>query len=338
LVNFANQRPERPPGKRLVLERDEDRRLVVVLADAIPGTEVELIQFRVPERVRRLHSVAARFRDQKERHEVSRELLGRAVRIVHALVGEGMRRGYEIAIPPGDVSLRRDEGWSAERDGHLCFASDAAIHYIRIREKGVVLRGAWQLEHDWRREHAPWGSLSRQPHPRTYDADGDRRLMLVLGFGYSRDGRPSSWADRQSWVLGEKLPELFREMAIRDAEARHRRLEEEKRAVDRRQRWEVAMDRARAQVAEDRRAAHLRQEIAAANEARAVRDHCDRLETTAHERGILEGELDWIAWARQYADRIDPFQSPRLLPADPEVGPDELKPYLGGLSPYGPDR
>jgi hypothetical protein len=44
-----------------------------------------------------------------------------------------------------------------------------------------------------------------------------------------------------------------------------------------------------------------------------------------------------IAWTRRYVDkRLDPLASPPVMPAEPEVRPEDLKPYLGGLSPYGP--
>jgi hypothetical protein len=42
-------------------------------------------------------------------------------------------------------------------------------------------------------------------------------------------------------------------------------------------------------------------------------------------------------WTRRYVDeRLDPLASPPVMPAEPEVRPDDLKPFLSGLSPYGP--
>ena len=46
----------------------------------------------------------------------------------------------------------------------------------------------------------------------------------------------------------------------------------------------------------------------------------------------------WIAWIEAYLASRDPLQSPPGLPDVPEPGPEDLKPFLGGLSPYGPSR
>jgi hypothetical protein len=50
-----------------------------------------------------------------------------------------------------------------------------------------------------------------------------------------------------------------------------------------------------------------------------------------------EASVQWIAWARQYAERIDPLNQTLAMPAPPRPTPEALRPYLHGWSPYGPD-
>ena len=46
---------------------------------------------------------------------------------------------------------------------------------------------------------------------------------------------------------------------------------------------------------------------------------------------------EWLAWAIAYADAIDPLRRAFEMPSNPEPSPEQLKPYLQGLNPYGPD-
>jgi len=54
------------------------------------------------------------------------------------------------------------------------------------------------------------------------------------------------WADRRSWTLDEKLPDLLQELEIRAAEDDHREAEAKKAAAERLRRWEAAMGQAKA--------------------------------------------------------------------------------------------
>ena len=48
-------------------------------------------------------------------------------------------------------------------------------------------------------------------------------------------------------------------------------------------------------------------------------------------------DRDWLAWARAYADEIDPTIGLVAGPEEVEPGPEDLRPYLGRWSPYGPE-
>jgi hypothetical protein len=45
---------------------------------------------------------------------------------------------------------------------------------------------------------------------------------------------------------------------------------------------------------------------------------------------------EWSAWVEHYVATVSPLSKPLMLPTPPKSTPDSLKPYLNGLSPYGP--
>lgn len=320
-----------PAGKRLrtTYERGE---IEIRLEDAPRGTDVEERDVPVPARASKLHPVARQFRDRIEYHEVSRKQLARSARIVDALAREVERRGYTISNVTKTLEGHRGERWSGSRDGHLVITIRGHSYDLRVSEEKVTLRGDWERERQ-RRAEDRFGYYSRT-RLEPFDKDATGRLMITLDSGYSREGRQATWADRKSWALEEKLGELLRELEVRAAEDDHRQAEREREAEERRRRWEAAMQAAKRSFLEEHRAQALRSQAGAWNEALALRTYLDALEATY---GDARESAEWIAWIRRYIDEhLDPLASPPVMPAEPEVRPDDLKPFLGGLSPYGP--
>lgn len=69
-----------------------------------------------------------------------------------------------------------------------------------------------------------------------------------------------------------------------------------------------------------------------------IRACCDAVEER-HPLAEHAATKEWIGWARAYLDRVDPLRSPPEMPEPPEeVRLEDLKPFLDGWSPYGPDR
>ena len=93
------------------------------------------------------------------------------------------------------------------------------------------------------------------------------------------------------------------------------------------------MERAKERYYQAHLAKVLRAQVAAWQETRLIRDYLAVLEET---HGDGDEAVDWINWIRNYANRIDPLQSSPTMPESPEPSPEDLKPFLNGLSPYGP--
>lgn len=171
--------------------------------------------------------------------------------------------------------------------------------------------------------------------PKPYDSGATGELSIeALGGSY---GRQKSWADRSRWKLEDRLPNLLRELEVQAVEAEERRLASEREQAERQRQWEAAMERAKRRLVEDHRLEVLRNRVRAWEEAEAVRAYCDAVEAR-HGTEVIASDPDsaeWLVLAREHADRAQ--QVPRM-PADPEVTHERLKPYLGGWSPYGPNR
>lgn len=132
---------------------------------------------------------------------------------------------------------------------------------------------------------------------------------------------------------------MLGEVEIRAAENAWRRQEQERDVQEKQRRWERAMDQARHDFYKSRRADVLRGQLAdwqlgndldeylAAMEARLLTLSNVRKRTAAAE---------WLAWAKEYRQSINPLAKPLAVPSIPKPKPDELNPFLHGCSPYGP--
>jgi hypothetical protein len=332
-----------PRGSRLVVKSATADELVIELAtdgtvtadgqEELPG----LLPVPVPARLSKYHRVAREFRDRTKLHEVSRKALPRVLRIVHAIAVEGEGRGYEVGcVPIHEDSYGRTE-WKPTRDGQLVFTVNGHQLKVRIWEKGAGQRGPY--EHQMRRwkqdREQPFRLMQFVDRPKPYDSAATGELNLeALSGSY---GRQTSWGDRSRWKLEDRLPNLLRELELQAVEAEERRLARERQQAERQRQWEAAMENAKLRLVEDHRLEVLRGRVRSWQEAEEIRAYCAAVEAR-HGADIVAADpetAEWLALAREHADHAQ--QLPRM-PSDPEITHDRLKPYLGGWSPYGPQR
>lgn len=331
-----------PRGSRLVVKKTTANELVIELATDGGGTAhgpddpPGLLPVPVPARLSKYHRAAREFRERTSLHEISRKALPRVLRIVHALAVEADRREHEVAcVPVHEDSYGRTE-WKPARDGQLVFTVNSHQLKVRIWERGAGQRGPY--EHQMRR----WKQDREQPfrlqfvdRPKPYDsaATGELNIQTITG-SY---GRQSSWGDRTRWKLEDRLPNLLHELELQAVEAEERRLAREREQAEREREWEAAMEKAKLRLVADHRRDVLHERVRAWEEAEAIRAYCAAVEAR-HGADVIAADpdvSDWLALARDHADRTQ--QLPRM-PADPEITHDALKRYLGGWSPYGPNR
>jgi hypothetical protein len=304
----------------------------------------------VPENVGRYHAVARQFRDRTERHEVSRALLPRVTRIVHAIAVEAERRGWSARASTESKNGYGRTDWTGTKDGHIQITAKQHEFWLRIQEDGVHTRGVWDEEvHRYRNVASDWAFYRDRELPRgVYDASATGRLKLELHGGgrWAYSGRQSRWADRQSWSLEERLPHLFREIEERIVEADHaaeqariaaeKAAEAARQAADERERtWHVLMRQAEERLIETHRATQLRTQADAWHLADTLRRYCDAIEAAYGDR---PDSAEWLTWARAHVLALDPLTEAPTMPDAPEASPDALQPHLpDGWSARGPE-
>lgn len=292
-----------------------------------------------PGRIRYHHAVRA-LRDQRERHEVGRASLPRAVEFAQALVTEAQQRGWTV-----EPAIDSENGygmldWTGPKDGHLEVEANGRKLRLRIHEEGVHARGLWE-EQVARFADVAADSQLRQEGPLPsgqYDAGGTGRLKLELCWGDWWTRQQTRWADTSLARLEERLPEVLTEIARRSgvpgtgaapkavvkpanaaaAEATEAPppaapalaptdgaayLEEA-----------TAADYAADDPREERFSAALEVESGRWEQAQRVRRYLDAMERAY---GELPETAEWIAWGRAYADRLDPLHELASPPRAP---------------------
>jgi hypothetical protein len=332
---YAAQRHGKvPAGKRLSVSWT-NAGFEIELLDGETGNELGAEAVPVPARLSKYHPVAREFRDRTSLHEVSRKALPRVLRIVHALAKEAERRGHRLAcMRVREDSYGRSE-WKPSQHGQLVFTINGHELNVRLWEKGAGLRGPYERQRKrWQEDREkPYRLMLFLDRPKPYDSGATGELNIeVLGWSH---GRQTKWGDRQRWTLEDRLPQLMRELETQAVEAEERRLAKEREEAERRRQWEAAMEHAKIRLIEDHRREVLRRRVTAWTEADAIRAYCEAVEAR-HGADTIAADPEaaqWLAFAREHADHAQ--RLPRM-PADPEVTPDALKPYLGRWSPYGP--
>jgi len=339
LVRRSHHAASRPRGWRLDVKSTGSY--------AAPAYEVVLVRHfedlveehpvPVPAHVTRYHPSVKAYLADRNRQMVSQEHVARAGRILQALADEAPRRGVEVVSPRSkglpplvDAYGRRDTS-----RGHLTLRAPAGTYAIRIQEVSApstttVPRRAWNQ----RSTRAAW-----LDH-RQFEFVSSGVLELIVegpGMGYSG----YRIRDSATMTLDERLPRVFRRIELERLENEHRAEEQERAAAERRRRWEAAM--AAARTAYDERA---RWEAFAesSSEWHAIRRHREFLAAARTAAAAVGGPhhdelLAHLDFAERRLDATDPLVTPELqLPRVRAPKPDDLRPYLDGWSPHGPDE
>jgi hypothetical protein len=114
------------------------------------------------------------------------------------------------------------------------------------------------------------------------------------------------------------LPHVFREieerLAVADGMAERKRAAARREAEERQGQWRALMDDARKRLMADERRTLLFAQERAWRDARSLREYCDAMEV-AH--GEHPDTAEWLAWARDFADGLDPLSEQLSMPGCP---------------------
>jgi len=281
------------------------------------------IDVPVPARLQNTHPVIAALRDKPGHFELGPLVRNRALRILQGLVTAAERAGYQV----------REVRW-AHRSGYAHPRPDSLDHIvIETGETSVRVR---MFQESDRVAHVPtarevdennrWGRSIPK-----YDHTPSDRLRLELDSEWN--SRRHTWRDGVRGPLERKLPAVLVEIARRDAEARDRRIKADEANAERERMRQVVVEQAKVMLRESCRGDALVKQAAAWRESSVLRDYIDAMSATAErlsDPDERDAALEWIAWAKQYADAIDPLLRPIRVPDDPEPTAEALRPFLRG--------
>ncbi len=328
-AGLAHRYGKVPAGKQLVVRRDRDG-VEVSLIDSSHDAPNAVTSVQVPARVAKFHPLVTAFRADKTRHEVSRAELPRACRILHALIVEASRRGYDVQLARSrPAKYGNGELWTGPNDGHISIDVGDYTTAVRISEEGLGSRSFWEGENG-RHVRTSTGNYVRLNRPISdYEKNATGRLTLELLDSGRNTYRPGRWSDRRSWRLDDKLGDVLWEIEARAADARVAREEAERAAAERDRRRQAAIAQAERDVIEQRRGEALRSEAAAWVETRQIRDYCAAI--AARYPDDVDA-AEWREWALAFADRLDPLRRPPAMPPTGEIRPSDLQAHLRGWS------
>lgn len=281
----------------------------------------------VPERVAACHPVVKAYRADPDRHEVSKDSLDRACRILQGLAAEAQRRGYAVRTVEQQRPVRL-------KDGQLEIGIDGFRYRLRIQERAG--QGGEPRHYTLRGPRLPLWQEVRQT---TFVPTGE--LRITIGEGFGQEGRPAVFRDAKRAALEGRLPALLRELEIRAREDDWRRQEKRREADLRSERWEEAIEQAKSDFREAQRTAVLTAQLDQWRLARDLDAYLGEMATvvtgisTKAERAAAE---QWLAWLSEYRQRIDPLHQPIRMPLERRPSTEELKPFLNGWNPYGPEH
>ncbi|WP_116201984.1 hypothetical protein [Amycolatopsis circi] len=327
VVDFAKRHDLVPEGHRIekIRQWNRDRDLHIRLIKGSHANtrhdKTDLPSVPVPETLRSPHPVVARLRDDKARLVMPTDLRRRCLLILQGLAGEAARRGHKITDQP--VSQHRQYQYY-----EYGTRSDGPRYSRREGELNIVVDGF------------SCTVTIQQVSPQSSDPDKTERLVVELP-AYRSEGRQCRWADGKVRTVEDGLAALLHEVEVRAVEDRQREIDEARAKAERQVKWEQAMHVAQQQAVEAHYAKILDRQVGRwrrANELRTYREALkQRLANPRPDDGNLAGAREWLAWIDRHIAGTDPAETPPAMPDPPELTHDDLKPYLKGWSPYGPE-
>jgi hypothetical protein len=321
-----------PEGKQLVTEGGRwSREYVIRLREAPAWLDAPLNPIPVPASLRQPHPVVIALQAGKQLKGIDRSATHRALLLIQALAVEAQERGYtvketKVTTDPYGYERRESEDHFSIATGHhsvgvqLRQIMDRARHEATPAEQAKAARDRWY----------------RIPK---FDVTPSDRLSIQLSGRFEH--RQSKWADGRIGSLEDWLPQILQEVELRTEAAEHARLAAIAAAEERRRQWEHAMENAKADYAEAYRTDILLRQLDGWLRARQVRDYLDVMQETIDSITDPDDAVaakEWHRWAEEWVASADPLAQPLAMPAVPEPKPDDLKPFLKGWNPYGPER
>ncbi|MGW6945980.1 hypothetical protein [Streptomyces xanthophaeus] len=297
------------------------------LVDAPAWRLATLPPVPVPGRLISPHPVVKTLQGHHDPMGLTKSVQVRAFRLIHALLTATQALGYVSALGAGrGAPLRRHNSpphFTITAQGQTC-------DFLILQEQDRAEHVPTKKEVADAEKHS-WVRIPR------YDYTPAERLRICVSGGQLH--RAGEWVDTATRPLDDQLAEIVQEVGLRGEAAERKRLADLEAARQKRLLWEAAMRQAKIDYAEAFRVRRLEVQEKAWRHAASLTEYIDalRVHAAALPAGPeREGAEAWIAWADGHVRRLNPLNGTLDLPDIPETRADDLKPFLHGLSPYGP--
>lgn len=333
LVTFATRKKLFPDDMEIVVCTNYNKPCTVELRRRPEWQLVTLDPIDVPAVIRKPHDVVAKLKQQRtDRLRMDTPRWNWTLRIIQGLVVEAERRGYEVSAPPAP---------KPDHYGHFSREQQAVGHLVvRIGEDEVHLQFRQAME---LLLHLLTASELRQ-REKGYSVPTEKFVktdfVTIRLTGLEPAFWQSEWTESDLSGADSLLPRILQEIELRAARTAERRLEKQRRDDEKLRQWERVRDRAIERLNEDHRAKVLLDQAERFQRVQLLGDYITAVRSRIESMNLVDAAAasDWLQWAEAHATAINPLLGEIGMPDNPKPDADAIKPYMNGLSPYGPDR
>ncbi|MFJ4125649.1 hypothetical protein ACIP3U_30500 [[Kitasatospora] papulosa] len=301
----------------------------IKLVDIPAWRLAELTPLPVPARLTKPHSLVAALQQRPQPMGLTKSIQGRALRIIQALIIATESQGHKAALGTTQGAPPPHRRRSAPPHFTIT-AQGESVGFLVLQEQDRSEHIPTDKELADAKKHS-WMRIAR------FDYTPSNRLRFILRGGSPH--RASEWADAPDRPLEDQLAEIAQEVDLRGKAAEHKRLADQQAREAQQRRWETAMEEARTAYAYAYRVKRLEEQADAWHQTKrlteyvtAVRDHATSL-PPGQERTEIEA---WLAFTDARLQHLTESAAAPKLPTPPKPSGDDLKPFLGHWSPYGP--
>lgn len=340
-----------PVGQELRFTGRDTGDIVITLVTGSPADETNWNRIRLTTRkvTTNLGALQTALETSSILGQLSESLRPRAtdflLDLAERLRAEDLKLGANVKLKTPKVFLQVG---SKRRDGFLTEIHDEVPHEMTPQEQRELRR-------------APWKQIPKVDH-----VPSGRLLLRVNREGSHMtepDSRGNSWCrqnvDEFSDTKRKSLEQQARQIAraikkgvdddrdAREREERRReqaRLEFERQKAEELRTWQEVRSRARDKAMLELREATFIRAFTAWQEAREMRAFAEQLQADAVDQQLLASRprlQQWLEWARDRADEIDPVKNLARLDDDvfdAEPTTEDLRPHMEGWGPSAPHK
>lgn len=322
-----------PGGMRLSFDRQriDGETMLRITLEPLPAWQTAMLDpVPVSRQLRDPSDVVREFLDS-ETFLVAGEPRKRALRLLDALVTGARERDMTVTALPNQL---------IRRDGYA--TAGPRRDEIQFSVGGDEFR-LWFTQATLQKAHEPTEreiARARRGHlfP-DFDDVPDEHLGITLE-GHGRTFWANSWKDSDDHRLEEDLAQILEEIRLRHGDLIRQRDDERERQDQRKKEWETAREHALVKYRQQFLIDAMQSQAGKWAEAAELRSYAKAIRTEA---GRLEGEYQeraaaWAAQIEERAEKIDPLPAAALPPEIPTPSPEQLSPFMGSWSVYGPHR